>query len=78
MARHSFDMVREQHQAKARLVASGRSLSEVAHLLDTSVSQLERLALDPAFRDLVSRYRRAEEKDLSPNAFSRFSYLCAA
>lgn len=76
MPRHSFDMVREQHQAKARLVASGRSLSEVAHLLDTSVSQLERLALDPAFRDLVSRYRKADF--LADSASSRFSYLCAA
>lgn len=71
----SFDLVRERHHTLAKLVASDRSLSEIAHLAGASLSQLERLSLDPAFRDLVSRYRRAE---LATCSFQRFSYLCAA
>lgn len=70
-----FDTIREAHHAKARLIAAGHSLSDVANKLGTSERALERLTYDPTFRDLVSRYRRLDNAD---NAMQRFDYLCAA
>ena len=71
-----FDVIREKHHGAARLIAAGRSISDVAHLLGTSASQLERQCLDPTFRELVSRYRAAET---SPNPAARFrAYALAA
>ena len=69
------DLIREAHHNKAKLIASGRSISEVAHILGTSAQSLERLTRDPAFRDLVSRYRQSEH---APSALSRFQLMCAA
>lgn len=70
-----LSQAREAHHAKARLIASGRCLSEVARLASTSESKLNRLLADPAFRNLVSRYRKVEQAE---NATSRFSLLAAA
>jgi len=74
MKTYSYEIARESYQTKARLVASGRTLSEIAHLTGESLSGLERLLYDPAFRDLVSRYRRAENE----TSTKRFALLCAA
>jgi len=65
---NAFDTIRERHHAKAKLVAAGHSTSSIANMLGTSASQLERLIRDPAFRDLVARYRRM---DLTNNANQR-------
>ena len=55
--KNTFDPIRELHHDEARLLASGRSTSEVAHLLGTSESQLIRQSQDPTFRELIARYR---------------------
>lgn len=75
MAKNHFDTIREQHHNKAKLLASGRSVSDVAHILDTSATALERLQRDPTFRDLIAHYRQSE---YAPSAQRRFRYLCAA
>ena len=71
-----FDLIRERHHSAARLFAAGHSVSAVAHLLGASEAQLTRQVTDPAFRDLVSRYRTMEA---TATAFGRFqAYAIAA
>lgn len=71
-----FDTIREQHQTAARLLASGRSVPDVAGLLGMSAERLYRQCADPTFRDLISRYRSANSL---PNAAARFrAYALAA
>ncbi len=71
-----FTQIRERHQSMARLIAAGHSTSEVARLMGASEAQLTRQCADPAFRQLVSRYRAV---DATPDASSRFqTYAVAA
>jgi hypothetical protein len=71
-----FDQIRERHHSAARLFAAGHSASDVARLMGASERQLERQASDPAFRQLVSRYRAVDD---APNANQRFqTYAVAA
>lgn len=72
---NTFTLIRERHHTLARLLASGLSAQEVAHLTATSEAQLNRQCLDPAFRDLIARYRNVE---IASNANERFQYLAAA
>jgi hypothetical protein len=72
---NSFDLIRERHHAQARLLASGRSAADVAHLIGASEAQLTRQCRDPAFRQLIARYRKVET---SPSPGARFQYACAA
>jgi hypothetical protein len=75
MALNFLSEVRERHHATARLIASGRSVAEVARLASTSESKLNRMLCDPAFRNLISRYRKAESQS---QANLRFNLLAAA
>jgi hypothetical protein len=71
-----FDQIRERHHSAARLFAAGHSASDVARLMGASESQLTRQASDPAFRQLVSRYRAIDD---APTAIARFqAYAIAA
>ena len=70
-----LSQARDAHHAKARLLASGRSTSEVARLACTSETKLNRLLADPAFRNLIAKYRKAESIE---SASLRFSLLAAA
>ncbi len=70
-----FDTIRERHQTVARLLASGRSTSDVARLTGASEAQLIRQCADPTFRDLISRYRSVGE---TQTAFTRFHSLSLA
>ena len=72
---NAFDLIRERHQSAARLFAAGHSASEVARLMGASEAQLTRQIADPAFRDLVSRFRNTE---LTPNANARFRQFAIA
>lgn len=54
---NSFDLIRAKHHGAAKLIASGRSVSDTARLTGTSEAQLSRQIHDPAFRDLVARYK---------------------
>ena len=68
-----FDTIREKHQTAARLLASGRSTSDVARLTGASEAQLIRQCLDPTFRDLVSRYRLSEVSETAESRFRAYS-----
>lgn len=71
-----LDTQREKHHLQARLIASGRhTLADVARIVETSETKLGRLLADPSFRNLISRYRKAEGER---QAASRFNLLAAA
>ncbi len=71
-----FTQIRERHQSMARLIAAGHSTTDVARLMGASEAQLTRQCSDPAFRQLVSRYRAISD---APNAMVRFqAYAVAA
>jgi hypothetical protein len=60
---NAYDEIRERHHAQARLLAAGRSPSEVAHLMGVSEARVVRQSADPTFRELVARYRAKFFKD---------------
>jgi hypothetical protein len=49
--------LRTIHHQQARLLAEGRSISMVAALTDRTPQRITQLMADPAFADLVERYR---------------------
>lgn len=53
--------LRHKHHAIARLIAEGRSNTEVGMLMNTSSATVANLKCDPTFQELVSYY--AEQKD---------------
>lgn len=52
--------LRARHQSIARALADGESTSAIAARFNMPLGDIERLSGDPAFRDLVQRYRDAE------------------
>lgn len=49
--------LRESHHAVARLLASGKRVGEVAFLTGYTTVRINMLSQDPAFAELVARYR---------------------
>lgn len=49
--------LRESHHAVARLLASGKRVGEVSFLTGYSRERINMLSQDPAFAELVARYR---------------------
>lgn len=49
--------IRETHRRRARLIAQGRPLNEVAILCDCTPARLHQLMVDPTFTNLVAYFR---------------------
>lgn len=71
----AIQRLREIHQRAARLVASGKPMTEVAIEVGRSPQRIMDLCRDPAFKELVEYYKsQIEEVDISGAALAYRDY----
>lgn len=58
----SLKRISERHKAMARAIANGTAVSDVAFYFSLEVMSVRHLMRDPAFKNLVAFYQRAEDE----------------